>query len=221
MAFNEIEFPRTISYRAVGGPTFSTQINEGFSGYEQSNQNWAKARGKWQIGLQTPSCFATNAQQFSDLLMGFFMNMAGRAFPFRFFDHKDFQATNQQIGVGTGNQQVLQLVKVYRSGQFSYTRIINKPIGPPAVDYQNNPLAQTVQIFYNGVQQLSGWSVDNTTGLVTCTPGAGVVVTASFQFHHPVRFDDDEYKGQIVESNVQAQNPLISWTDIQLIEVRI
>jgi uncharacterized protein (TIGR02217 family) len=50
-----------------------------------------------------------------------------------------------------------------------------------------------VRIALGGVEQLSGWSVDTTTGLVTfnTAPGAGVSITAGFEFDVPVRFDTD------------------------------
>jgi uncharacterized protein (TIGR02217 family) len=50
-----------------------------------------------------------------------------------------------------------------------------------------------VRIALGGVEQLSGWSVDTTTGLVTfnTAPGAGVAIAAGFEFDVPVRFDTD------------------------------
>jgi len=50
-----------------------------------------------------------------------------------------------------------------------------------------------VRIALSGVEQPSGWSVDTTTGVVTfsAAPGAGVAVTAGFEFDVPVRFDTD------------------------------
>jgi hypothetical protein len=51
----------------------------------------------------------------------------------------------------------------------------------------------TVRIALGGVEQPSGWSVDTTTGVVTFerAPGAGVAITAGFEFDVPVRFDTD------------------------------
>jgi uncharacterized protein (TIGR02217 family) len=50
-----------------------------------------------------------------------------------------------------------------------------------------------VRIALDGVEQPSGWSVNTTTGIVTfgSAPGAGVAVTAGFEFDVPVRFDTD------------------------------
>jgi uncharacterized protein (TIGR02217 family) len=53
MAFFETEFPRTVGYKATGGPTFNTTVNEGFSGFEQRNKNWSIARAKYTVDLLT------------------------------------------------------------------------------------------------------------------------------------------------------------------------
>jgi uncharacterized protein (TIGR02217 family) len=54
-------------------------------------------------------------------------------------------------------------------------------------------VAGTVRIALDGVELASGWSVDATTGIVTfaAAPGAGVAITAGFEFDVPVRFDSD------------------------------
>jgi uncharacterized protein (TIGR02217 family) len=55
------------------------------------------------------------------------------------------------------------------------------------------PVAGTVKVYLDGIEQLSGWSADTTTGLVTfgMAPALGVEVTADFEFDVPVRFDAD------------------------------
>ena len=55
------------------------------------------------------------------------------------------------------------------------------------------PVAASVRIALGVVEQPSGWSVDTTTGVVTfdAAPGAGVAITAGFEFDVPVRFDTD------------------------------
>jgi uncharacterized protein (TIGR02217 family) len=222
MPFFECEFPTTLSYRALGGPGFSTVVNEGFSGYEQRNRNWAYSRGKWTVALQTPASFGANRQAFVDLLEAFFLVVGGKADAFRLKDHKDFSATAQTLGTGDGTTTVFQLVRTYRIGPRSYGRIIKKPIAPPATDYQGNTLPQTVKIYVAGAP-VSGWTVDATTGLVTLgtAPASGQVVTADFHFHYPVRFDTDEFHAQVEESNLSGPGPIISWSSIGLVEVRL
>lgn len=209
MAFFEVEFPRTISYHAVGGPGFSTQVNEGFGGQEQRNRNWANSRGKWAVSLITPSSFAGNRQTFIDLLLGFFLNVGGKADGFRLKDHRDFNAVNQPLATVNGN---VQLVKQYVIGGRTYTRVITKPVTAAVSDYQGNALANTVVL--HGTN--TAVTVDPTTGIVTGRT-AGTMV--DFQFHYPVRFDTDELPMMIEESNVNAGAGIASLHSVQLVEV--
>ena len=52
------------------------------------------------------------------------------------------------------------------------------------------PVAGTVRLYKDGVEHLSGWSVDVTTGVVTFTtaPAAGVAITADFELDVPVKW---------------------------------
>lgn len=227
MSFFETEFPRTVGYKATGGPSFNTTINPGFSGFEQRNRNWALTRAMFTIDLLTPppSQFNGTPQQFIDLIHSFFLVVGGRADAFRFFDHKDNSAVGQQIGVGDGSNRIFQLAKTYTVGGRSYTRTITKPIMATVTDYQGNALANTVNVYFGGaLVNPTLYSVDATTGLVTMIgppPGVGVVVTADCKFHYPVRFDTDHFPMAVEPSDVKGGNAIISTGQIQLIEVRI
>ena len=72
-------------------------------------------------------------------------------------------------------------MKRYESGAQAWVRRIVKPV------------AGTVRVARGGVETTSGWWVDATTGVVTfgAAPGAGVLITAGFEFDVPVRFDND------------------------------
>ncbi|MDA3888230.1 MAG: DUF2460 domain-containing protein, partial [Allgaiera sp.] len=74
----------------------------------------------------------------------------------------------------------------------------------------------TVRIALDAVEQMSGWSVDTTIGLVTfdAAPGAAVAVTAGFEFDVPVRFDSDTLD---VTLDIER---LGSITSIPLLEIR-
>ena len=67
----------------------------------------------------------------------------------------------------------------------------------------------------DGVDQLSGWSVDMTAGLVTfaTAPALGVEVTADFEFDVPVRFDTD-HMAMTIESY-----RLYNWQQIPIVEL--
>jgi uncharacterized protein (TIGR02217 family) len=177
--FFECEFPRTIGYKAMGGPGFNTTVNEGMSGYEQRNQNWSTSRGKWTVNLTTPSGeFITSPKEYVEQLNAFFLVVAGKARGFRLYDHKDF--TNgiypQSLGVGDGVTAQFQLTKLYAVGNSGYLRKIWKPITSLVVDYQGNSLEDSVEVYANtvklshGVGYVAGgsekYTVDETQGIV-------------------------------------------------------
>jgi hypothetical protein len=97
-----------------------------------------------------------------------------------------------------------QLVKHYPSGSVIEVRTITKPV------------AGTVQVYLDGIEQASGWSIDTTTGLVTFSmpPALGVEVTADFEFDVPVRFDTDHMAVTIESYRLHA------WQQIPIVEVR-
>jgi uncharacterized protein (TIGR02217 family) len=111
---------------------------------------------------------------------------------------------DQPIGTGNGAATQFQLAKRYTSGAQSWSRAITYPV------------AGTVTIAMNGTPQASGWSVSTTTGLVTFTtaPGAGVAITAGFEFDVPVRFDTD-----VLDVTLDLER-LGSITSIPLLEIR-
>lgn len=199
MSFVEIQFPADISYGSSGGPTFSTDVIEAFSGFEQRNINWSAARARYNVahGVKTQSQL--------DELIAFFRARQGKAIGFRFKDWTDYQAVAQNIGTGNGSQTVFQLTKKYTSS-VTVTRIIKKPVNNSAL-----------KIYLNAVLQSSGYTVNYATGAVTFTtaPGSGVAVTADFEFDVPVRFDTDQLDAAIDDFGTR------SWSDIPLVEVRL
>ena len=231
MSFFEVEFPRAVSFKTVGGPGFNTTINTGFSGFEQRNRNWSAVRGKWSLNLMTPppSQFVGTQLQWLNLIHAFFLNVGGRADAFRFFDYKDFQATGQTIGVGDGSTLgPYQLIKVYTIGSRSYTRTILKPITSAVLDYQGNALSNTVVVYDNGVVvSPSFYTVNSSLGTVTMNGGHAIanahVITADCQFHYPVRFDTDDWQIELEESNVLGGQPmaLVAQGQLMIVEVRI
>jgi uncharacterized protein (TIGR02217 family) len=106
--------------------------------------------------------------------------------------------------VGNGSNRTFQLIKRYASGGEIETRIIAKPV------------SGTVKIYRDGVQAVTGWTVNSATGLVTFTtaPASGVQVTADFDFDVPVRFDSDQ-----MDITIETYQ-LGSWGQIQVLEIR-
>ena len=207
MAFHEIRFPDNISRGARGGPERRTQVVELASGDEERNASWANSRRRYDV--------AYGIRRADDLaaVVAFFEARNGRLYGFRFKDWADYKsslpstpagATDQQIGTGNGSLKTFQLSKRYTSGAQSWTRTIAKPV------------AGTIMIALGLVEQMSGWTLDATTGLVTFTaaPGIGVIVRAGFEFDVPVRFDTD-----MLDVTLDIER-LGSITSIPLIEVR-
>ena len=184
MAFHEVRFPDAISRGARGGPERRTQVVELASGDEERNASWANSRRRYDV--------AYGIRRADDLaaVVAFFEARNGRLHGFRFKDWGDHRSClpsgtpsplDQPLGTGDGVRTAFQLAKRYASGGQSWTRAITKPV------------TGTVRIALGGTEQMSGWSVDTTTGLVTfgSAPGAGVAITAGFEFDTPVRFDTD------------------------------
>jgi uncharacterized protein (TIGR02217 family) len=81
----------------------------------------------------------------------------------------------------------------------------------------SKPVAGTVRIFFDGVEQLANWSVDVTNGVVTFTtpPAQDVDVTADFEFDVPVRFDTDHMAVTIETYKLHR------WQQIPIVELRV
>ena len=207
MAFHEVRFPDDISRGARGGPERRTQIVELASGDEERNASWANSRRRYDV--------AYGIRRADDLaaVVAFFEARNGRLHGFRFRDWADYRSgapsqtispTDQEIGTGDGATTAFQLVKRYASGGQTWVRTITRPV------------AGTVLIAIDGVEQASGWTVDTTTGVVTfdTAPASGVSVTAGFAFDVPVRFDSDALD---VTLDIER---LGSITSIPLVEIR-
>ena len=207
MAFHEVRFPENISRGARGGPQRRTQIVELASGAEERNASWANSRRRYDV--------AYGIRRVDDLaaVVAFFEARNGRLYGFRFKDWADHtscvpsgtpSANDQLLGTGDGEQTEFQLTKAYASGGETWVRTITKPV------------AGTVRIAVDGTEQMSGWSVDAMTGIITfaTAPAGGVAVRAGFEFDVPVRFDTDTLD---VTLDIER---LGSITSIPLLEIR-
>ncbi len=207
MAFHDVRFPDNISRGARGGPERRTQIVELASGGEERNASWANSRRRFDISYGIRRADDLHA------VVAFFEARNGRLHGFRFKDWGDHKsckpseaptAADQLIGTGDGVTTQFQLVKQYASGAQAWVRTITKPV------------SGTISIALGGVAQVSGWSVDPATGIVSfvAPPGNGVTVRAGFEFDVPVRFDTDTLD---VTLDIER---LGSITSIPLVEIR-
>lgn len=132
MAFDEVQFPTTISAGASGGPVFKTDVIVVNDGYERRNQNWSQGRISYDAsyGIRSMADIAT--------VLKFFRARQGMVRGFRFRDPLDytsaadgisaFSAIDQLIGIGNSSATQFQLVKNYINGGVTQQRTIKKPV---------------------------------------------------------------------------------------------
>ena len=165
MAFHEVRFPDNISRGARGGPERRTQVVELASGDEERNASWANSRRRYDV--------AYGIRRADDLaaVVAFFESRNGRLHGFRYKDWADYKSclpsqavapTDQLIGTGNGAVTTFALLKRYTSGAQSWTRAIAKPV------------AGTVRIALNLVEQMSGRKMPKRTVPASLALAAGV-----------------------------------------------
>lgn len=199
MSFHDVQFPSDISYGSTGGPEFSTDVVVLHSGYEQRNQNWQQPRAKYNAvhGVKTLVQL--------EKLLAFFRARKGRTYAFRYKDWADHQLKAQLVGAGDGTQTTFQIVKQYGENDYIETRIITKPV------------AGSVVVYVDDVEQMLGVTVNADTGLITfdVAPSTGASVKVDAHFDVPVRFDTDAIAYEMQEHGVFSVN------DIPMVEIRI
>lgn len=201
MAIDNIRFPEVIARGARGGPRGKATIIQTAGGGEQRIQHWQGKLGRWNV--------ASGLKRATDLdtLQAFFRAREANVRGFLFKDWRDYRATDQGLGVGNGVLTAFQLVRSYTSGGRTVTRTITRPV------------AASVVVKLNGVTQPSGWTL-GAAGLATggritfaAPPANGVVVSASFEFDVPARFDTEELDITLHHFD------LGEWSDIPVVEI--
>jgi uncharacterized protein (TIGR02217 family) len=182
MTFHHIRFPLDIALGARGGPERKTDIVTLAGGGESRNGRWAHSRRRYNAG------YGVKSRSDMQAVLAFFEERRGRLHGFLWRDGLDHSSgaavplpSDQLIGTGDGAQAEFQLAKRYGAAFDPYLRVITKPV------------AGSVRIAVNGVEMVSGWSVDVTSGIIgfSVAPGPGASVSAGFFFDVPVRFDTD------------------------------
>jgi len=197
MAFHDIRFPANLSFGSLGGPERRTEIVALANGHEERNTPWAQARRRYDAGLGLRSLDDV------EVLIAFFEARQGMLHGFRWKDWADYKtcrasrevtALDQSLGFGDGASTVFQLAKTYRSGDWSVSRLLTRPV------------AGTVRVALGGTEVPEGlaWSIDTASGRITFAtpPGVGADITMGCEFDVPVRFDTDVI--QVSVANFQA-----------------
>lgn len=171
MFFEDVSFPLDLGSFAKGGRSFKTTINVQDNGYETRNQNWSDNKGKWSIP-QFALLNASGTLGYYDL-DNLHKITKGCLHGFRFRAPLDYTASIYEgiLNNGYGNgKPALQLSKKIIDGSGSYYQDIKKPV------------SGTLNLFKNGIEITSGFSVNYTNGLVTFNPSvtlSGVVASGS------------------------------------------
>lgn len=173
MAFHQIRFPLDVALGAQGGPERATDVVTLASGREERNSRWAHARRRYNAG------YGIKSRADMAAVLQFFEERRGRFHSFLWRDGLDWEAADQELGIGDGEQRAFQLVKRYGAAFDPCLRPITKPV------------AGSVRVVVDGIA--AAFAVDLLTGIVTLevAPAEGAVVRAGFEFDVPVRFDTD------------------------------
>lgn len=174
MAFYPISIAQCPGFGFTGGPEFQTDIKNAQNGREYRNGDWAITRHKYSVSFLNITDDAYLA------IKEVFLVVRGRLHSFLHKDWADYQADNSHFGTGDGTTVTFQLSKTSVVGSATYTRTINKPV------------ASTLQVYVNGVQNVD-ILLDSLTGLVTflTAPADNAALTWSGEFNVQVRFDID------------------------------
>jgi uncharacterized protein (TIGR02217 family) len=197
--FHDTRFPTDISYGSEGGPEFSTEVVETASGAEYRNCNWEYPRERWNVA------YGVREMGQLQLLSQFFYARQGKAHSFRFYNHDDHDAmASPTIKLTTAGKY--QLTKEYTSGGYTFVRKITKPLSETLLVYVDGTLAQSTD-----------WTLDSLTGIITFANGhhpiTNAVVTATFSFDVPMRFDIDHLPINLADYKARS-------VTVPIIEVR-
>src|SRR5690606_671724 len=122
MAFHQVRFPLDIALGAQGGPVRATDVVTLASGREERNSRWAHARRWFEAG------YGVKSRDDMRAVLDFFEERRGWFHSFLWRDGLDWEASDQEIGVGDGERNKFQLTKRYGAGFDSYLRPITKPV---------------------------------------------------------------------------------------------
>lgn len=215
--FVEVQFPPGISAGAKGGPGFNTTVTELSSGAERRNVNWSRERPRYDIstGLRDTADFHAYAK--------FFYARRGKAQGFRFKDWSDYRCPYWRTTPGDqdalptvfttdGTTTTFQLTKTYGDAGSTFTRNIKKIV------------AGSQKVYNNGVLMVLGsggneYLMNGDTGVITLgatvKATTGHLITASFEFDVPVRFDSDELNATL------NGNEIIIWDAIPIVGLKV
>jgi uncharacterized protein (TIGR02217 family) len=171
-------------------PVFSTIVASHVSGREVRDALYHNPI--WQFEL-TFDGMDSSANTYAGLganslqsLMGFFLQCQGQYSTFLYTDPTDSAATEVALATGDGS-----------TTSFTFSRYMGaffEPVGW---------VTSISNVYLNGVNQASGWSLSTPNLLVFASaPSSGVVVAATFAYAFQCRFDSDDQDFEQFMSNL-------------------
>jgi len=173
MTFSNLKLPDPLSYGSSGGVQFATEVMQTHNGGEYRAAKWDYPVSKYNV-MPAIDSFAKIKQ-----LQAFFRIHKGRAIGFRFKDFLDYMQIDQIIACGDGKTRKFELFKSYWHDDKFIKRRIFKPV------------ENTVEIYVNKKQVEAKIDYENGTFTLRNIPRPESIITASFEFDVPARFDVD------------------------------
>lgn len=174
MAFLDEHLPREVEIGATRRDVEDIEIVTTDGGWEVRNARSSQSLREFDIS------FPTSKRDGSVYMavVAMFKAARGNLHSFRFRDWADYKLTNEVIGTGNGVATAFQIKQSWTVDGETHSRNITRPVSP-------------LLVYKNGVQQLSGYSINYATGVLTFTgaPAIGVAVSVTGEFDVPVRFD--------------------------------
>ena len=172
--FYDIVFPESISIKSSYIIEYNTIINKSKNGSELRISNYDYPL----LSYNVVNDIKTKKEL--EEIINFFKLVKGRAYGFKFKDWLDYKAINQNIAIANGEQTEFQLIKTYNINNKIQIRKITKPANVSIFINQQN-ITQNININYNN-------------GIITFNipPEKDAIITATFDFYVPVRFDNDK-----------------------------
>jgi uncharacterized protein (TIGR02217 family) len=222
MGFHDLAiFPERISQQSTGSPRWNTSVVKHDGGDRTALPRWTLPLKKFDArqGLRRQADVAE--------MLRFFHARIGATYGFRFKDWWDYATTTTGTlhnpgdavvtasdsltvlastglpGVGDATETQFQLVKRYENAGAERVKVIQKPS------------AASVVVSIDGTPQASGWTLDDTTGIVTfgTPPGSGLDVAAGFEFYTPCALSEETDMGglevQSVDFNANSMPSII------------
>ena len=186
------QFPTILglSFPVHRRPTFRTIMVSGQDGTEARTALWSAPLWEFEItfdSLSVDSSLPGIGVQTQQLLMGFYLEMGGSETNFLYTDPDFSSAVGQTCGTGDGTNQVFTLRRTIGSWSEPASYVTGTPT-----------------VYLNGVvQSSSSWSLVRPNTIVfNSAPGAGVVVSADFNYSFECRFLDDTEDFEQVFANL-------------------